>query len=209
MIKKIFVSLVVFAAVMAGGFYFFTIQNLRPHSEEKPTTTPALIKTTLTATTTPKVLTIKEQLAQCLPFSDMQSKQKCDALIASITNFDECIAAGFENKTTVPPSCFLPDGRTLYSSVPVTTTLSGLYLCLPVRDTNAPRNDICALGLMTDNGKYYALDTSALSRNIMYATGDQLRVTGLLTPAEQLNTNYWQQYNISGIMKVSEVAEIE
>jgi hypothetical protein len=152
--------------------------------------------------------TLKQQLGQCLPLSDMASKQKCDSLIATITNYDQCLEAGFTIESTTPPTCRLPDGRTMTSTVPTTITVSGLYVCLPVRDITKPHNDLCALGLMTDQGIYYAMDSSGV-KSVLFPTGDQIKVTGLMVPVEQLSSLTWQSYNIVGVIKVTEVSEVE
>jgi nucleoside 2-deoxyribosyltransferase len=54
---------------------------------------------------------IAEQLADCLPKSDMASKQKCDAIIASIDSFETCKEAGFLVAGSEPASCRTPDNR--------------------------------------------------------------------------------------------------
>src|SRR3989344_2497874 len=55
---------------------------------------------------------IAAQLRECMPQSDMGSKEKCDRLIKEINNFDACVAAGFSILKSNPPQCALPDGRT-------------------------------------------------------------------------------------------------
>ena len=55
--------------------------------------------------------TLADQLKECLPKSDMASKGKCDELLAKITNFDECINAGFPVMESYPERCNTPDGR--------------------------------------------------------------------------------------------------
>lgn len=55
--------------------------------------------------------TIKEKLMDCMPKSDMESKQICDQLIKSITSFQGCSEAGFPVQESFPEQCRLPDGR--------------------------------------------------------------------------------------------------
>jgi tryptophan-rich sensory protein len=50
------------------------------------------------------------QLKDCLPKSDMASRDKCEQLLKAITDFDECVAAGFLASGS-PSQCGLPDGR--------------------------------------------------------------------------------------------------
>jgi tryptophan-rich sensory protein len=52
-----------------------------------------------------------EQLKDCLPKSDMASRDKCEQLLKTITDFDECVTAGFLASGS-PSQCGLPDGRT-------------------------------------------------------------------------------------------------
>jgi tryptophan-rich sensory protein len=54
---------------------------------------------------------IKEELAECLPKSDWASKEKCDALLAQITDFNSCVSAGFSIMKSNPLQCATPDGR--------------------------------------------------------------------------------------------------
>lgn len=51
------------------------------------------------------------ELEECLPKSDMASKEKCDQLLGQITNFDDCVMAGFPIMKSNPPQCQTPDGR--------------------------------------------------------------------------------------------------
>jgi len=55
--------------------------------------------------------TIAEQLAECLPKSDLASHEKCAQLLNGIKNFDECVAAGFSIMKSNPPQCTTLDGR--------------------------------------------------------------------------------------------------
>lgn len=56
---------------------------------------------------------VAAQLRECLPKSDMASKEKCDGLLAEIRNFEECVAAGFSIMKSNPLQCQLPDERIL------------------------------------------------------------------------------------------------
>ncbi len=55
---------------------------------------------------------IAEELQDCLPKSDMASKEKCDELLLEIANFDECVGAGFPVMESYPEQCRTADGRT-------------------------------------------------------------------------------------------------
>lgn len=60
---------------------------------------------------------LAEQLAKCLPMSDMGSKEKCDELLKEITDFNSCVAAGFPIMKSNPPQCATPDGRTFFEKI--------------------------------------------------------------------------------------------
>lgn len=54
---------------------------------------------------------IAEELQECLPKSDMASHEKCQELLKTIRNFDDCAKAGFSIMKSNPPQCATPDGR--------------------------------------------------------------------------------------------------
>ena len=108
-------------------------------------------------------------------------------------------------ETTSSPAVINPNPSVV---VPYQTSLSGLYLCLPSRGTG-PTTMECALGLKTSDDKYYALDTSGLKDYLIYPTGTNLRVYGLLTPIEMISSDHWQKYDIKGIMKVDRAEELD
>lgn len=55
--------------------------------------------------------TIAEELEECLPKSDMGSHERCNELLATIRNFDDCVNAGFPIMKSNPPQCASPDSR--------------------------------------------------------------------------------------------------
>lgn len=57
-------------------------------------------------------LSIAEELKDCLPKSDTASHEKCNELLATIRNFDDCVKAGFAIIKSNPPQCASPDDRT-------------------------------------------------------------------------------------------------
>lgn len=57
---------------------------------------------------------LAEELRDCLPKSDTASHEKCQQLLNTIKNFDECVEAGFSILKSNPPQCLLPDGRNFY-----------------------------------------------------------------------------------------------
>jgi len=59
-----------------------------------------------------KEMTIAEELKECLPKSDMESHEKCNELLSTINNFDDCVDAGFSIMKSNPSQCATPDERT-------------------------------------------------------------------------------------------------
>ena len=92
-------------------------------------------------------------------------------------------------------------------SAPAQVSLTGLYVCLPSRLSIAQTTE-CALGLMTDDRNYYALNTSKLDSYIMYPTGTRLRVFGQFLPIEMDSTMTGKKYNVKGIINLDKVEEI-
>lgn len=92
-------------------------------------------------------------------------------------------------------------------SAPISTSqemrLEGFPTCLPHKNTSNFQTMECAFGISTKTGNY-ALDLQGLSpdNQIMVQTAVQIRVTGLVVPAEALSTDQWQKYDIEGIMRV-------
>lgn len=56
-------------------------------------------------------ISLADELKECLPKSDTASHEKCNELLATIRNFDDCVDAGFSIMKSNPPQCATPDGR--------------------------------------------------------------------------------------------------
>jgi hypothetical protein len=74
---------------------------------------------------------IAEQLQECLPKSDMVSHEKCNELLATINNFDDCVNAGFSIMKSNPLQCTALDGRFFIQGVNSTweTALTAINNC--------------------------------------------------------------------------------
>jgi len=74
---------------------------------------------------------IAVQLRDCLPKSDALSHEKCQQLLNSIRNFDDCVAAGFAIMKSNPPQCQTPDGRTFIQETNSTWEMAvrAIYNC--------------------------------------------------------------------------------
>ena len=87
-------------------------------------------------------------------------------------------------------------------------SLEGEYVCLPAKDLSVPFDE-CAAGLLTLNG-YYAIDLGLLSSETpSLVEGDMLRAQGIITPVENLSTDYWQRFPVIGIFSITDSLEVE
>lgn len=82
---------------------------------------------------------------------------------AGISSFDQCVAAGNPVGESYPRQCWTLDGKHFVEAIPDSQiplpgpiTITGKVTCLPKVGTG-PQTMECALGLLADNGEYYAL----------------------------------------------------
>lgn len=81
----------------------------------------------------------------------------------------------------------------------------GVYICLPLKDTNAVPTAECAIGMRTDEGTYYALDFGLMEQTVpMLTDGERFSASGVITPLSYLSTDQWQKYPIVGIFSVTD-----
>ena len=116
---------------------------------------------------------------------------------------------------TVKQEDFLTLLKTVKFSLPITTQINapntvmlrGIYECLPHKDTSGPQTEECIHGIKAEDGKHYAIDVSSVG--IADSTvGTTIEVIGLLVPIEQISTNMWNKYDLTGIIKVSSFRKI-
>ncbi len=94
-------------------------------------------------------------------------------------------------------------------AVSSTTTIRGMFVCLPHKDTSGPQTMECAFGMKANNGLHYALDFSDSSTSAFDLPMDrEYSVTGLLVPIEALSTDHWQKYDVNGVIRVSSYKEM-
>lgn len=90
-------------------------------------------------------------------------------------------------------------------NIPQRVTLSGEIICLPHKDTKGPQTLECAIGLTTNQGDNYALNTQLMSQDMpTYQTGDQIEAGGIITPIEILSADHWQKYDVKGIFSITD-----
>ncbi len=108
-----------------------------------------------------------------------------------------------------PQTNVTPTPASIDSTSAYRTTLEGNVVCLPHRDTSGPQTKECAIGILTDQNIYYALDASLMSAiPPEYGTGDRVKGNGLLTPIENLSSDHWQKYNVEGIFSATDSLEV-
>ncbi len=84
----------------------------------------------------------------------------------------------------------------------------GTWECLPVKDPSQPHTLECAFGIAVDQSDaHYAVDTQFMpSQPVDFPTGAKVRVTGKVTPVEQLSSI--QKYDIDGIISATSIEKI-
>lgn len=97
-----------------------------------------------------------------------------------INSYEECVAAGYPIMESYPARCSVPGGKSFTQDT--ITTFEGKIVCLPHKNTDGPQTLECATGLLTDDGKYYALRSEAPGSSLASEAGSdkRVRVTGTL-----------------------------
>jgi hypothetical protein len=95
-----------------------------------------------------------------------------------------------------------------HSELPRRQSIVGYWECLPHKDRTGPQTMECAFGVAVDQSDgHYAVDTSLMSTYpVDFATGAKVRVTGIVTPANQLSSI--QKYDIDGIIRATTIEKI-
>ena len=97
------------------------------------------------------------------------------------------------------------------SSVDTQTRIKirGEYSCLPPKGNQGEGTLECALGIKSDNGSYYGLNTGALETDVAtkLQIGDRVEAEGNLTPIDEGEPS-WQKYDIKGIILTSSLYKI-
>lgn len=82
-------------------------------------------------------------------------------------------------------------------------TITGNFSCLPLKEGITTEED-CTLGVRSRDGSHYALDISRIQdANTDLKAEDTIAVTGTLRPAEDMTMPEWNQFDISGIIRVN------
>jgi hypothetical protein len=99
----------------------------------------------------------------------------------TINSYDECAAAGYPILESYPEQCTAPNGKT-YTRIPSqekAVSLKGEIVCLSHKDMDGPHTLECAMGIKTDEGKYYGI-TSEPYDMALSETGRKVQINGSL-----------------------------
>lgn len=140
-------------------------------------------------------------------------------ILAAVSDFESCAAAGFPVMESFPEQCATPDGRSFVRGIDpspqqpamnneplaspedgVLLTLTGEVVCLPHRDQTGPQTLECAFGLKMDDGTYYALrDSDPTYAHLTVGSGSRAAVTGVLVLHEDV------KYQSSGVLTIHSI----
>lgn len=85
--------------------------------------------------------------------------------------------------------------------------IEGTYTCLPRKDEKKAAE--CSPGLQTADGTYYALDLGLVigaGGDAKLTNGEKISAGGVLIPLEEVQSEQWDPYPITEVMRVEEVA---
>ncbi len=101
-----------------------------------------------------------------------------------------------------------PIGQPSDYQPPQSQTIIGYWECLPHKDTGGPHTMECAFGVALDKGDaHYAVDMRLMSMYpVDFPTGTKVRVSGVITPVEQLSSI--QKYDIDGIISATMIEKL-
>lgn len=121
----------------------------------------------------------------------------------TINSYQDCVNAGYPVLESYPEQCRTPDGKSFTKPFDVgdSVTYMGKVVCLPHKNTSGPQTLECALGLLTNDGKYHALSDEnqlILSVNV----NDTVQVYGTIIK----NTS--SIYDIVDTVEVTSITEL-
>ena len=84
------------------------------------------------------------------------------------------------------------------------STITGNFSCLPKKDGTPTDEENCAIGIRSSDGSYYALDISRIQdANTDLRADETIAATGFVLPAEAVVGTEWEQFAVSGLIKVN------
>jgi hypothetical protein len=87
-------------------------------------------------------------------------------------------------------------------------TVTGLPVCLALRNPDSPQEGRCALGLRADSGEYYALDLKRLPDPLPdVSRGEPITLMGEIVPLEVGAQNQWEPYEAASLFLAASVTQ--
>lgn len=139
--------------------------------------------------------------------------------IIIVNNFQDCINAGFPRTKSYPSKCVTDDGREFIQEVTETPNgqpdllISGKTVCLSKIETGDFQTMECAIGFLSDDGKYYGFkNLEHFNKDHKYSTTDlELQIEGkLLSKESPMDTGFNNNsYDISGVIEITSLREIK
>ncbi len=109
---------------------------------------------------------------------------------------------GGESETNSPPG--IPGQVPVSAQALESTVLSGTYVCLPLLDSSAPKNE-CAFGIIADSGEYYAVNFGAGAGSMSdFKDGAHVVAKGFITPKARLTPDNWKKFVSEGLFTITE-----
>ena len=141
------------------------------------------------------------------------NEQKSSSL-QMITNFEECVRAGYPIAESYPAQCFTPDGRGFVEEIEPPSgpiTISGEMACLPKIGQGAQTKE-CAMGLkgIGIDRRYYGLkNLFKLDPEYKFSVGGlQVEVSGTFSP-EDIKGPDGNTYDVVGVIDVTSIKEAD
>lgn len=97
-----------------------------------------------------------------------------------------------------------------YSEIPRRQTVVGYWECVP-KKAGAPQTEECVRGIALEQSDgHMIVDTSLMSSSVQdFDPGTKLRISGVVMPSNQLNTDRWQSYDIDAIIGATVIEALD
>lgn len=106
------------------------------------------------------------------------------------------------DSSKTPKQAVIPD------ALPKNVRLSGTYICLPHQRSAEVHTQECAFGLLTDDGKYYAVNFGqSADQAALFNSGAHVVADGFIVSKEALNSDHWKDYTMEGIFTTTAIIE--
>lgn len=128
---------------------------------------------------------------------------------AEVSNFAECVRAGYWVGESNPRQCLIPGGRHFVEDVRTTSpiTISGKTTCLAKKGAVQQTLE-CLVGLEGTDGRYYILRGYLDPEYKFTDAGLGVKVSGIFTPGDAPSSD-GNTYDVAGTIEVSSIQLIE